>query len=119
MGERRARWGYGYQDKVATERLLNFLRRDLRDGTADFEAVRLSESEVPEGFVIVLSGQPQSWQTSFPLPWRQRFAQDGRRIDVSGLSRPEVHTLVSKLAKPTTGEERDDIYDATLGNLSS
>ena len=34
MGERRARWGYGYQDKVGTERILNFLRRDLRDGCA-------------------------------------------------------------------------------------
>jgi hypothetical protein len=37
MGERRARWGYGYQDKVATERILNFLRRDhsMRAGGSD------------------------------------------------------------------------------------
>jgi hypothetical protein len=32
MGERRARWGYGYQDKVATERILSILKEDLRPG---------------------------------------------------------------------------------------
>ena len=35
---------------------------------------------------------------------------------MSGLSRREVHTLVSKHTKPTTGEERDNLYDACLGN---
>jgi hypothetical protein len=29
MGERRARWGFGYQDKVATDRILRILRDDL------------------------------------------------------------------------------------------
>ena len=29
---------------------------------------------------------------------------------------PEVHTLVSKLTKLTTGEERDALYDASIGN---
>ena len=30
MGERRARWGLGYQDKVATARILDILREELR-----------------------------------------------------------------------------------------
>jgi hypothetical protein len=34
MGERRARWGYGYQDKAATGEVLDALRRDLRNGAA-------------------------------------------------------------------------------------
>jgi hypothetical protein len=55
MGERRARWGYGYQDKVATERILNFLRQDLRDGTFAFEGVRLADLDAgrADDFVLV------------------------------------------------------------------
>jgi hypothetical protein len=36
MGERRARWGYGHQDKIATERILNLLREELREGKSVF-----------------------------------------------------------------------------------
>ena len=55
MGERRARWGYGYQDKVATERILTFLRKDLRDGSTAFEGVRLADLEAGrvDDFVLV------------------------------------------------------------------
>jgi hypothetical protein len=55
MGERRARWGYGYQDKVATDRILASLRRDLRDGDALFEGVRLADLEAGrvDDFVLV------------------------------------------------------------------
>jgi hypothetical protein len=55
MGERRARWGYGYQDKVATERILNILREDLRQGEAAFEGVRLADLEAGrvDDFVLV------------------------------------------------------------------
>jgi hypothetical protein len=42
MGERRARWGYGYQDKVATAQVLDLLRVEIRDGTRHFEGVRLA-----------------------------------------------------------------------------
>ena len=45
MGERRARWGYGYQDKIATERILNFLREGLRERKSVFEGVRLADLE--------------------------------------------------------------------------
>ena len=74
-------------------------------------------SEVPEGFLIILSGQPQAFLAdTIPPAVATRVAEDSRRLEVAGLSRHEVHTLVSKLTKPTTGEEKDVLYDASLGN---
>jgi hypothetical protein len=59
MGERRARWGYGYQDKVATDRLLRILKDDLRGGFAIFEGVRLADLQAGrvDDFVLVWSRQ--------------------------------------------------------------
>jgi hypothetical protein len=59
MGERRARWGYGYQDKVATDRLLRILKDDIRGGFAVFEGVRLADLQAGrvDDFVLVWSRQ--------------------------------------------------------------
>lgn len=74
-------------------------------------------SEVPEGFLIILSGQPQGLLPSaIPAAVAAQVAKETRRVEVTGLSREEVHTLVSKLTKSTTGEERDILYGASLGN---
>ena len=74
-------------------------------------------NEIPEGFLIILSGQPQAFLAgAIPASVASRVAEDSRRLKVSGLSRPEVHTLVSRIGKPTTGEERDAFHDASLGN---
>ena len=74
-------------------------------------------SDIPEGFLIILSGQPQAFRAAaISGALAATVAKDSRRLGVSGLSRHEVHTLVSKLSKPTTGEERDVLYDASLGN---
>ena len=74
-------------------------------------------NEVPEGFLIILSSQPQALLPDvIPAAVAARVAEDSRHLEVSGLSRHEVHTIVSKLTKPTTGEERDVLYDASLGN---
>ena len=74
-------------------------------------------SEVPEGFLIILSGQPQSLRPDvIPAAAAARVAKDGSRLEVAGMSRHEVHTLVSNLTKPTTGEERDTLHEASLGN---
>ena len=74
-------------------------------------------SEVPEGFLIILSGQPQAFlPDAIPASVAARVEEDSRRLEVSGLSRHEVHALVSKHTKPTTGAERDVLYDASLGN---
>ncbi len=55
MGERRARWGYGYQDKIATERIVNLLRKSVHAGVADFEGVRLADLDAGrvDDFVLV------------------------------------------------------------------
>lgn len=74
-------------------------------------------SEVPEGFLIILSGQPQAFLAdAIPASVATRVEEDSRRLEVSGLGRHEVHALVSKHTKPTTGKERDVLYDASLGN---
>src|SRR5260370_10517507 len=55
MGERRARWGYGFQDKVATARILGILRTEVRKGLSSFEAVRLADLDAwrVDDFVLV------------------------------------------------------------------
>lgn len=59
MGERRARWGYGYQDKVATERILQILKDDLKAGDAVFEGVRLADVQAGrvDDFVLIWGKQ--------------------------------------------------------------
>ena len=74
-------------------------------------------NEIPAGFLIILSGQPQAFLSdAIPVAVASQVAEDNRRLEVSGLSRQEVHTLVSRIGKPTTGEERDAFHDASLGN---
>ena len=76
-----------------------------------------SPNEVPKGFVIVLSGQPQAFvPTMLPPQIAASVSHTGRRLEVSGLSRPEVHALVLRINKPTTSAERDELYAACLGN---
>lgn len=76
MGERRARWGYGYQDKVATERILNLLREDLKKGDTRFKGVRLADLEAGrvDDFVLVwkqaVEGNSIKWSSeATPLNW--------------------------------------------------
>lgn len=74
-------------------------------------------AEVPNGFVIILSGQSQAFlPDTIPVRVANDVAQAHRRIDVSGLSRHEVHELVSKVNKPTSGAQRDALHRACQGN---
>ena len=74
-------------------------------------------SEIPDGFLIILSSQPQALLASvIPAMVAATVAKPERRLAVGGLSRAEVHTLVSNLSKPTTDEERDLLHRASLGN---
>ena len=74
-------------------------------------------SEIPEGFLIILSGQPQAFLPDvIPAAVAAKVARDQRRIEVSGLSRLEVHALASRLGKETLGEERDALHHASGGN---
>ena len=73
--------------------------------------------EVPKGFLMILCGQPQAFNPgSIPSGVAGRVKDGRRRLEITGLSRQEVHTLVSKLGKPTRGEERDALYEASRGN---
>ena len=90
MGERRARWGYGYQDKVGTERILNFLRRDLRDGTTAFEGVRLADLEAGrvDDFVLVweksVEGNSIKWSAgATSVTWGELVGASGFLRDLA------------------------------------
>ncbi len=85
MGERRARWGYGYQDKVATDRILRILKDDLRSGSSFFEGVRLADLQDGrvDDFVLVwnrrVEGNSIKWsRDASPMNW-------GDLIDAEGL----------------------------------
>lgn len=85
MGERRARWGYGYQDKVATERILQILKDDLKAGDAVFEGVRLADVQAGrvDDFVLVWGKQVEGNS----IKWSGNAAQMnwGDLIGASGL----------------------------------
>ena len=74
--------------------------------------------EVPEGFLIILSSQPQAL-----VPGTIRAdvgiavsVESGRRVEVTGLSRAEVHAIVTKVAKPTSADDRDRLNEDCQGN---
>ncbi len=73
--------------------------------------------DIPRGFLIILSGQPQAFLPgNLPASVVRTVNRDSTRLEVTGLSRQEVHTLVSRIGKSTTGKERDALYAASLGN---
>ena len=74
-------------------------------------------SEIPDGFLIILSGQPQAFLPgTIPPGVAACAARESRRLEVPGLKRHEVHALVSRVGKRTTGAERDSLHVASLGN---
>ena len=77
-----------------------------------------SPSEVPDGFLIILSSQPQALiPGTIAVPVGNAVVPNsGRRIEVSGLTRPEVQAILAKIGKATTGMERDTLYGASQGN---
>jgi hypothetical protein len=84
MGERRARWGYGYQDKVAIERILNILREELRQGEAAFEGVRLADLDAGRVDDVVLvwgravEGNSIKWSgEASPMNWGELVGANG------------------------------------------
>jgi len=84
MGERRARWGYGYQDKIATERILNLLRENLRTGGTVFEGVRLADLDAGrvDDFVLVwekkVEGNSIKWSgEATPFNWGELIGANG------------------------------------------
>ena len=74
--------------------------------------------EVPEGFLIILSSRPQALVpgTIGADVGTAVTVASGRRIEVTGLSRAEVHAIVAKVAKPTSTEDRDRLNEDCQGN---
>ena len=104
MGERRARWGYGYQDKVATAQVLELLRSELREGTPHLEGIRLADLEAGrvDDFVLVfdkkVQGNSIKWSGDpTPVNW-------GELIGVNGLLR-ELADGWTRLSKRWTGKD--------------
>ena len=84
MGERRARWGYGYQDRVATAEVLDALREDMRNGTSHFQGVRLADLDAwrVDDFVLVfdnaVKGNSIKWrEDAAPMNWGVLIGVDG------------------------------------------
>lgn len=77
-----------------------------------------SPNEVPDGFLIILSSQPQALipGTITPSVGTVVAEGSGRRIEISGLTRPEVYAILKRISKPTTGSESDKLYNACIGN---
>jgi hypothetical protein len=90
MGERRARWGYGYQDKVATAQILDMLRADVREGTSHFEGVRLADLQAGrvDDFVLIfdtsVQGNSIKWNgASEPMNWGDLIGADGLLLELA------------------------------------
>jgi len=128
MGERRARWGYGYQDKVATDRILRILKDELRGGSAAFEGVRLADLQAGrvDDFVLVwnrqVEGNSIKWSgEASPMNWGDlvgakglikelaqgflRSARDGPTVPSPFVFKPIVRRLwrrvLTRLSRPS------------------
>jgi hypothetical protein len=63
MGERIARWGYGYQDRVATQKVLEKLKEDANEGFDQLVSIRLADLEAGrvDDFVIELASEIEGY----------------------------------------------------------
>lgn len=84
MGERRARWGYGYQDKSATDRVLGILRSEVRSNSTDFEGIRLADLRAArvDDFVLVWRSHVEgnslkSSRVAAPVNWGELIGLNG------------------------------------------
>jgi len=75
-------------------------------------------ADIPEGFIIVLGSQPQGLVAG-TVPPNVAYAVSagkGRRIEVDGLARADVFAITTKFEKPTSSEEREELYKSSQGN---
>ena len=118
MGERWARWGLGYQDKVATERILSFLRKDLLDGTTTFNGIRLADIEAGrvDDFVLIwnesVEGNSIKWSAGAAgFNWGDLVGASGLLRDLANgwnrlRNRWEGRTITVAASYQPTGFER-------------
>ena len=73
--------------------------------------------EVPQGFLIVLSGRPEAFLADAVGPDVSGvIAESSRRVLVDGLSREEVHEIALEAVPETKAEDRDRHYRECAGN---
>lgn len=75
-------------------------------------------AEIPEGFIIVLGSQPQGLEAgtvSQNVAYSVN-ATNGRRVAVDGLARADVFAIANQFEKPTSNEEREELYQSCQGN---
>ena len=84
MGERNARWGYGYQDKAATERIIQAIKAEERLGGPQLEGVRLADVRAGrvDDFVLVredrVEGNSIKWRSDgAPMGWAELLGANG------------------------------------------
>lgn len=84
MGERRARWGLGYQDKAATIRILDILREELRARTSSLQGVSFADLEAGrvDDFVLVwdacVQGSSLKWsEDAASINWGELVGANG------------------------------------------
>ncbi len=84
MGERNARWGYGYQDKAATDRIIGALKEERRQGGFRLECVRLADVYAGrvDDFVLVwedrVEGNSIKWRKDpKPVEWGDLIGAGG------------------------------------------
>jgi hypothetical protein len=119
MGERIARWGFGYQDKVATQKVLEKLKEDAREGSdhlvsirpADLEAGRVDDFVIEsdstiEGYSIksTLSGAVLNWSDLIGSQGLLREIAEGwtRLCTRWPDRRVSVHLVTNKSASDST-----------------
>ena len=75
-------------------------------------------SEMPDGFLIVLSARPEALlaDTLGPSVSNAIASSSGRRVTVNGLSRSEVHLIVSKALAGLSLDDRERLFRNSAGN---
>lgn len=83
-GERYARWGYGYQDKAATEMIFRAVRDEMRSGGARLEGVRLADERAGrvDDCILVwetrIQGNSIKWRNDAkPMAWAGLVGANG------------------------------------------
>jgi hypothetical protein len=119
MGERIARWGYGYQDRVATQKVLERLKEDANEGIDHLLSIRLADLEagrvddfvieldsVIEGYSLksTMSGAVMNWSDLIGSQGLIRELADGwmRLCRRWPDKRVSVHLVTNKAASPLT-----------------
>jgi len=127
MGEHWARGGYGYQDKVATQRILEILRNDAFSGEPSFDGVRLADIDAGrvDDFVLVwrdrIEGNSIKWSVAAsPINWGELIGANGLIAELAdgygrlkkGWPTREVSVSLQTNRPPSTSKHKNQLVSA-------